>query len=1002
MKYSKNNLIITKASGELKNIFGKANEFGQLGGIDPGCNVFCLHFLQGIVKIVPMVSSGQRELTFKEPFNIRMAELNVIAMCFLHDKSTPLIGILWQDMQKQRKFKTYEIDFKREEFVDAGCTLNDCDPTASILQAVPLPLGGVLIVGKRLILYKSFKGENAVALEIPEISFKCITRIDPKGIRWLLGDEVGQLFLCSLVLDSVNQNTVISIGLELLGTTVIASCLTYIDKGILFVGSICGDHQLVQLLKSRNENGSMVEIIESYQNLAPIHDFKIVNLDNLNQSQIVACCGSGKEGSLKIIRSGITFAPQTSIELASFFIKRIWYLSTSSKASFLLVSSPQETKALILDGDFAEEILFIPNCQETLFACNLDKDTFVHISHFHIRILVYFGNQFVVKREWKSPNKILLAIFHSNRIAIYTGKSGIVLLFEISNEKEIVEKQKFTAENEVSSLTINSNVLVISYWNSDEISIYQIPEMTLLVKVPTLNTNCTCHSIETTSVNGLDVVYLGYDDGKIQLLVLEQNVLIESTLINAGTQPVSLKKHPLSADSVIVCSDKPLLISYKSTGNLEYKRINFKNLVDLTATKNNNTDSLWICDKNTISFCTFESQKMTVVSVPLNATLKRLAHDKTSGVFVILLYCESTGNSFVKVFDSATFHETFSASLDSGEYGQSIECIQLNGRTFFAIGTGIRQGDSEEEPSLGKIKLYRIVGEKKLEFVCDLSLPGCIYSIAQFNDELFAATCRDSVALYKLDQENPNVPLQLVQVCTRKGYVVALRVKCKGDFLLIGDLLRSVSLLFYNSELKQLEEKARDFNVNTIFSLDYLSSDLFVASDDFCNLITLSRHPEPCDSLQRKRLLSQGHYHVGDLINSFEHGNLSDNSHRSSHTILSYDPLWYCTISGSFGFILPLSPTHYDILSKLQSIIKSFITPVGNLPHSQFRTFLNERRSVESENMIDGNLINLFNSSFDLTIQKQILTKLNETTEWSGGMKTSEVKSFLEDLLQII
>ena len=320
LKYSKSKVIVTKSNGKLNNIFGKANEFGQMGGIDPTCSALCLHFLQGIVKVVPITNSPQKEISFKEPFNVRIPELNVIAMTFLHDKATPLIGILWQDMQRRRKFKTYEIDFKKEDFFESGNPLNDCDPTASILQAVPMPLGGALIVGERLVLYKPFIGKNAVAMEVPNISFKCITRVDKQGTRWLLGDCEGKLFLLSLLLDKESQSVVISIGFEFMGIITIPSCLSYIDKGIVFVGSTSGDHQLIQLLHNRNENGSLLEVIENYQSLAPVHDFKIIDLDSINQGQIVACCGSSKEGSLKVVRNGISFTSKISLDLSFFHI----------------------------------------------------------------------------------------------------------------------------------------------------------------------------------------------------------------------------------------------------------------------------------------------------------------------------------------------------------------------------------------------------------------------------------------------------------------------------------------------------------------------------------------------------------------------------------------------------------------------------------------------------------------------------------------------------------
>ena len=78
-------------------------------------------------------------------------------------------------------------------------------------------------------------------------------------------------------------------NLEALGKTSQASTISYLDSGVVFVGSCFGDSQLVRLraepLEEMSEEG-YVEIIDSMVNLGPIVDFCVVDLDRQGQGQV--------------------------------------------------------------------------------------------------------------------------------------------------------------------------------------------------------------------------------------------------------------------------------------------------------------------------------------------------------------------------------------------------------------------------------------------------------------------------------------------------------------------------------------------------------------------------------------------------------------------------------------------------------------------------------------------------------------------------------------------
>ena len=58
-----------------------------------------------------------------------------------------------------------------------------------------------------------------------------------------------------------------------------------------------------------------LQLMQEFTNLGPIVDFEVVDLDAIGQPQLVACCNSGRFGSLRLIRNGIGINEQAAIVL---------------------------------------------------------------------------------------------------------------------------------------------------------------------------------------------------------------------------------------------------------------------------------------------------------------------------------------------------------------------------------------------------------------------------------------------------------------------------------------------------------------------------------------------------------------------------------------------------------------------------------------------------------------------------------------------------------------
>jgi DNA damage-binding protein 1 len=235
--------------------------------------------------------------------------------------------MLYEDNRRTRNVKTFYIDTREKELLTGPWSQSNVDFSASYLIPVPAPLGGVLVIGMTTITYLHGVSGNVQTVEISPTQICAYGRIDALGTRYLLGDHRGQLMLVGL---SVENNRVIGILTDIIGTTSIPETINYLNHGLVYIGSTLGDSQLIQL---PNTVGSVdpddgdaqnsIEVLDQYNNIGPILDMIIVNNEkNGGQQQLVTCSGAYKDGSIRIIRSGIGIHEQVML-LANCLFYRI-------------------------------------------------------------------------------------------------------------------------------------------------------------------------------------------------------------------------------------------------------------------------------------------------------------------------------------------------------------------------------------------------------------------------------------------------------------------------------------------------------------------------------------------------------------------------------------------------------------------------------------------------------------------------------------------------------
>lgn len=1025
--------IITEASGNVSERVGRPVDSGQITMVDPDSRLIFLHIYTGHLKCIPIDENSN----LKEAFNIRIEELQILDITYLSGCLKPTIAILYQDVKGNKHIKSYEILIRDKNFAQGPwLPLLNVEDGASKLIPVPKPCGGVIVVCEQTLTYTTGANE-AKSIATHPTSFVAYGQIDKDGSRFLLGDHLGILYILFL---KHSNSKVTDVKLEKVGETSIPKALCYLDNGVVFVGSAFGDSQLIQLRSESDEKGNFIEILDSFTNLGPIVDFCVVDLDRQGQGQIVTCSGVGKDGSLRVIRNGVGINEMAMLELNG--MNGVWALRNSFDASFdsmVVVSFIRETRFLSIQGEELEEkeVEGFSSQEQTIFCSNVINKQFVQITESSIR-LVDCGT-LKLNSSYSPPKgkKINVGSCNSQQVLISTG-SGHLMYFEIANN-QLMLKQETDLEYEISCVNLNvlnnesgsngqskASICAVGLWTDVSVRILGLPNLNQLHK-QLLGGEILPRSVLLVTFEEINYLLCGLGDGQIFhfTIDIETGMLQNLKKITLGTQPIILNTFKSNHSiNVFASSDRPTVI-YSSNKKLLFSNVNLKEVSNMTPLNSQAfPDSLAIASKEGLTIGTIdEIQKLHIRTIPLCESPRRISYHEKSNVFGVLTATTSptTGDdiNYFKIIDEQTFETLHSYQLETFEQGSSIEVVSFTDELskYFVVGTAYAM-PTEEEPTKGRILVFSVSDNtnKNIKLITEKSVKGAVYALESFNGKLLA-TINSKVHLFKMKE---GAAKELVSECGHHGHVVALYLKSRGDFIIVGDLIKSISLLIYKQIDGTIEEIARDYNPSYLSSIDILDDDTFIGSDNSFNLFTVKKNSETASDEERRKLEVIGQYHLGEFINRFRRGSLvmklnetydtnasnnnsssssnnnnnssSNNTGNSAAPGSSIDTLLYATTSGSIGVIATIPQQRFQFLQKVQTNLTKVIKGVGGLKHESWRTFITERKVSESRNFIDGDLIESF-----LDLKRE---KMQEVIEGKQG--GTPLNMSVDDLIKII
>ena len=127
------------------------------------------------------------------------------------------------------------------------------------------------------------------------------------------------------------------------------------------------------------------------------------------------------------------------------------------------------------------------------------------------------------------------------------------------------------------------------------------------------------------------------------------------------------------------------------------------------------------------------------------------------------------------------------------------------------------------------------------------------------------------------------------------------------------------------------------------------------------NLFTTRKNADATTDEDRQRLEVVGEFHLGEFVNRFRKGSLS--MHVPESGVAQIPTLLFGTVNGVLGVVASLPQEEFNFFNKLQDKLRGspgkpgVIKGVGGLLHSEWRSFQNDRKTVEAHNFVDGDLI---------------------------------------------
>ena len=1011
-------------------------ENGPILVIDPLSRFIVMHSVQGLIKIIPVAWNQGKGMdpTFGHPFNLRIDELHISDIQFLARTDDPLIGkhpkkqkadyqilsdacigILYHDAIENKAVKAYLINRDNENrprevsSVVLNASGNDLiqrwhfsllDPTSHLLISVPGPRHGVITVGYSFIQYYNHlsKSECTVYAETMT-NFVAHAPIDPDGYRYLLSDAEGNMYL--LVLEGVPNVT--SMQLRKLGQTSIPSCVCYLDSGLVFIGSELGNTQLIRLEADCQVDGQFLSTLDNLINIGPILD--AIHLDDTEKDTLIVCAGAFQDSSIKIINSGVAAIVTHSLDFPGHLVSGML-----KHKEGIMINTPFITYSL--DPDH-HSIATLPTSTE-LFPSN-HKSTIEALLG-KVLLMDFVSDHYYLYANGK---RMIFGdvISNTNMIREFQAEIGAVKILTNSPYTSLLTTPPTVIHGDDDSFELNSSSFVTSICSYLDMLLFGMADGTLIIRHTDASQTSIQVGTDPVKLFGLndDIVLMCSDHVRLFRI---RDSMPECPIINLPNESVMLHEPPNMAFPLT----KSNFVLIRQT------RIDFCTFPEdpyLHAT----SKSLHV-----------QSIKVSSIMPPMDGfpfTARHLTrHSQTNTITAIInnypgpgpisRYRACTPVSKLLSLNAKTLElvDSFAVSsidpLDKQHrlIAQSIKSFVPSGMTdeFIVVGAVLTEvmTKPDDAPSQGFLSRESVVAEEiqmgaahtatfkplirrkpvvikghpesgaimifgmldtKMTLLTMTKIDGCPYDIELMKDFIIVAV-NASVSVFKWSTAGvKNGKLSLVY--TQRMQTATLNLNACEHHLVVGDLMRSVSLWKLSPLTNRLELQSKDNAYHWITSSVVDEKGSVLVSDNSSNLLSFT----PIDDKLKRVAV----WHLGEPLNKIIKS-------KENNFI-------YLTATGSIGVIIPISAHEYTILKTLERRIQ--LPTFASLSHIKWHSFKDDRQIITVEGddngVIDGQALSAF-SHLDEGMKSKLVEGVRD--EHGALMTTKSMHNLVGKLLK--
>ncbi|KAI9493741.1 mono-functional DNA-alkylating methyl methanesulfonate N-term-domain-containing protein [Zychaea mexicana] len=986
-----NSSVVTDSSGKLEPEITRPVEDPIIITARPRKDVVIASIHGGFLHVFPIQSPKSSKGKGKavgnsQPFSVRVTESHILSMVVLENPERPVVAVLYVDEREVRRIKTYEINLQGRDLFDRrsnGIVAEiEVDSSDHFLAAVPAPHGGLLVIGELMITYHNMREDTRNTSKSTSINSMVPTAYEflgPNTTECLIGDSFGNLLHLNLTMNY--SNNISDLTVNLLGKTSVASSITYLGDDMVFIGSALGDSSMIQL-KERVGDTTLLDVIYEMPSLSPIVDFCVFDLDKRGRQTLVCCSGGPNNGSLRVVQEGVGFIEQAALPIPG--IKKLWSLKSKDVDDVLIISTVHETRVLYIPpGEKMMEEMELFSAmrmnETTLAVGSVSEGKFLQITPSSVRLIKSNVAGELVS-EWQPPSGEVITVAAANATqCVVSHGNGTLVYIQVAGDG-LSEKSSKKFESEISCLDISpvddgslpAAYVAIGLWGGENLQLARLPELQVVAK-DVLPDKLVPRSVLLVGLEKIDYLMVTLGDGQMISYTLDEGSFTNRQEITLGTHSVSL--HVISQDakkSVFAASDHPTMITSEH-GQLIYSAVDLKDA--RACTTFNSTimrKCLLLSTGDKLVFGTVDPmRKLHYTKVPLDDQMgQRLAyhdHSKTIAVGTSRTVRNQDNGSeyskgWLRIFDARTFQVLDSHALLEQELVESITTAYIDDleQEFVFVGTAITHNE-EETQLTGRILAYQVAPTGEYKLVDAFNVPGVVYCIKPFMGSIIAAV---EGSLYyleklKLDEESGS---RLSLDMKLHANVEALSIDTRGEFILVGDMIRSMSLVKLQDPSNATFQKvAADYSPCWMTCVKILQDDIFLGAETYYNLFTAKRTAEidsEDDSAHSMHLDIVGEYHLGDQVNCFREGSLSQWATKAgAERRPPVTNVLYATANGAIGAIRSLTEEEYKFLSLVQTNLLSVVQSIGNFDHHSWRMFKNSTKTSEMRNFIDGDLI---------------------------------------------